>query len=103
LALELRVETMDREGATVPVKSRRACVVYDAASGRIHHYHKVVTLVGGREPDESEVAADALRALRSRREPPKGKLGVLHVAHDIMDAHKNYRVDLKKKSLVISE
>ena len=38
---------MDRAGATVPVQSIKACVVYDPSDGRIHHEHRVLTLTGG--------------------------------------------------------
>ncbi len=79
-------------GATVPVHSMKACVVYDRASGRIHHHHKVMTLVGGREPDEAKIAADALAAARLRPDPPAGELAVLHIVHDAIEAGKRYWV-----------
>jgi hypothetical protein len=91
----------DRAGATVPVKSIKACVVYDAASGRIHHHHSVLTLEGGREPDVQEIAADALGAAGRRRGAPGGSLEVLHIAHDAMDPGKRYRVDVVAKKLVV--
>jgi hypothetical protein len=87
-------------GATVPVHSIKACVVYDATNGQIHHHHRVLTLVGGREPAEEEIAKDALRALSNRRKPPSGKLHVLHVAHDALEQGKRYRVDHAKQALI---
>ena len=68
--------TMIIAGSTAPVQSIKACVVYDPDSGEIHHRHKVLTLVGGREPTEKEMAEHALQALRNRRNPPVGKLSV---------------------------
>ena len=94
---------MQTTGATVPVKSIKACVVYDVTRGRIHHQHRVLTLVGGREPADDEIARDALQALNRRRKPPKGKLQVLHIKHDAMEQGKRYRVDLKTKKLAIAK
>ena len=37
---------MTGSGATVPVQSIKACVVYDSTTGQIHHQHHVLTLVG---------------------------------------------------------
>ena len=94
---------MNRSGATVPVQSMKACVVYDSTNGEIHHHHRVLTLVGGREPTEDQIAADALRAIKNRRNAPSGVLDVLHVHHDAMEPGKQYRVDLRKKALVFQE
>jgi hypothetical protein len=94
---------MNRFGATIPVQSMKACVVYDSTSGQIHHHHRVLTLVGGREPTEDQIAADSLRAIRNRRNPPSGALHVLHVHHDAMEPGKRYRVDPVKKALVLHE
>jgi hypothetical protein len=91
---------MTRVGSTLPVQSIKACLVYDA-KGKIHHQHSVLTLVGGREPGEDEVAKDALFAAANRRKPPTGPLHVLHVPHDAMEPGKRYRVDVKKKTLAV--
>jgi hypothetical protein len=87
-------------GSTLPVHSIKLCVVYDA-NGRIHHQHRVLTLVGGREPGEDEIAKDALRAAANRHKPPTGSLHVLHVLHDAMEQGKRYRVDVQKKVLAV--
>jgi flavin-binding protein dodecin len=92
---------MSDAGATCPVQSIKACVVYDSANGRIHHVHRVLTLVGGREPSEDEIAADALRAMGSLPEPPTRVLEVLHVHHSAVESGKRYRVDLTTKALVV--
>jgi hypothetical protein len=94
---------VNRAGATVPIHSIKACVVYDTASGQIHHRHHVLTLAGGREPVAHEIAADALRAVRSLPKPPGGVLDVLHVHHDAMESGKRYRVDLRTKALALQE
>lgn len=91
---------MNIAGATVPVQSIKACVVYDAASGRIHHQHRVLTLVGGSEPPEIELASRALHAVRKRREPPTGDLEVLHIDHQALERGKRYRVDIHTRRLV---
>jgi hypothetical protein len=92
---------MNNVGATVPVQSIKACVVYNSSSGQIYHEHRVLTLGGGREPAESEIAADALRAIGKRRQPPGGALGVLHIHHLAMERGKRYRVDVTEKELVV--
>jgi hypothetical protein len=93
---------VNRADATVPVLSVKVCLVYDSTSGRIHHHHRVLTLVGGREPAEDEIAADALRAVSNRRNPLSGRhLHVLHVQHDAMEPGKRYRVDVRRKALVL--
>jgi hypothetical protein len=92
---------MNKASATVPVQSMQACVVYDSTSGQIRHHHRVITLVGGREPTLEEIAADALRVLNSHLPNPSGGvLHVLHVKHDAIEPGKKYRVDPHKKELV---
>jgi hypothetical protein len=92
---------VNRAGATIPVKSKKACVTYDSSNGRIHHHHYVLTLVGGREPTEDEIAVDAIRIVAKRRNPPGGELRVLHVHHEALEPGKQYRVDLHKKTLAV--
>lgn len=94
---------MTHTGSTAPIHSRKACVVYDATSGQIRHRHSVVTFVGGREPSEAQIEADALQALRSVPNPPGGVLHVLHVPHDAMQPGKRYRVDPHNKQLIIRQ
>jgi len=94
---------MNSVGSTVLVRSIKACVVYDSGSGEIHHQHRVLTLVGGREPEEREKAEHALRAVRNRRNPPARNFSVLHVAPDSLETHKKYRVNVDKKTLVVDE
>jgi hypothetical protein len=95
---------MNSVGSTVPVQSIKACVVYNSGSGEIHHQHRVLTLVGGREPEEREMAEHALRAVRNRRlNPLAGNFSVLHVAPGSLETHKKYRVNVDKKTLVVDE
>jgi hypothetical protein len=96
-------KNMKSAGATVPVQSIKACVVYDSESGEIYHQHKVLTLVGGREPGESEMAEHALHALRNRHNPPVGKFSVLHVAPDSLETRKKCRVDVNNQIVVVGE
>jgi hypothetical protein len=90
-------------GATIPIQSMKACVVYETASGRARHIHRVMTLLGGREPGPDKIAEDALRALRSLPSPPVGVIDVLHVYHDAIEPNKRYRVDLRTKTLAVHE
>jgi hypothetical protein len=94
---------MNHAGATIPIQSIKACVVYDATSGLIRHCHRVLTLAGGREPAEGEIAADALRAMNNLPNPPSGVHHVLHVHHDAIEPGKRYRVDLPTKTLVLRD
>jgi hypothetical protein len=90
-------------GATIPIQSMHACVVYETSSGRIRHIHRVMTLQGGREPGREKIAEDALRALRSMPNPTDEDLDVLHVHHDALEPNKRYRVDLRTNALVPQE
>jgi hypothetical protein len=94
---------MTYTGSTAPIHSKKVCVVYDATSGQIRHRHAVTTFVGGREPTEAQIEADALHVLLSLPNPPGGVLHVLHVPHDAMQPGKRYRVDTNKKQLVVRE
>ena len=91
---------MDQSGATVPVHSIKAYMVYDRSSGRVHHEHRVMTLVGGREPPDAQMAADALKAANRRGRHAEGALEVLAVDHRTVEPGKTYRVDLHAKTLV---
>jgi hypothetical protein len=92
---------MNLAGATVSIQSHKACVVYDSSTGQIHHEHRVLTLVGGREPTDDEIAKEALRvAATGRREAPRGNLDVLHIIPQAWESGKTYRVDVHNKKLV---
>jgi len=91
---------MMQTGSTLPIQSIKSCVVYDAESGRIFHHHRVLTLMGGREPGQEEIARDALHAARNRRNPPRGSLQVLQVHHEAMEPGRRYRVDVQKRALL---
>ena len=75
-------------------------VVYDAVTGQIQHLHRVVTFVGGREPSEDEIAADALRAVSKLRRPHQGDRHALHLDTDTLEPNRKYRVDPATKVLV---
>jgi hypothetical protein len=90
-------------GATVRVQSEKACVVFDAASGEVHHHHGVITLAGGTEPTADQIAADAMKAVRRWPDRPAGQLDVLHIAHDAFQPGRRYRVDVSRGRLVADE
>ena len=91
---------MSQPGSTAPIHSKKACLVYDPGSGKIHHRHSVVTFVGGQEPTADQIAADALNAMRALANAPSGELHVLHIDHDAIEPGKRYRVDPNLKTLV---
>ena len=96
------MENLLQSGGTIPVKSSRACVVYDARNGHVHHIHQVVTFEGGHEPNESLIEAHAIE-LAERRMPRAAKLKALHVASDKVHPHQFYAVNLKTHSLVTKQ
>lgn len=87
-------------GATVAIRSIKACVIYDEASGAIRHHHRVLTLDGGHEPTQQEMADQALEAFRKHGNATAAKLGVLHVGADEFEPGKQYRVDHGTQTLV---
>lgn len=42
-----------------PIESDTTCVLFEPQSGEIRHTHRVVTLRGGRRPDEAEIESRA--------------------------------------------
>jgi hypothetical protein len=100
-------DTMDpasmHAGSTYAVHSIKACVVYDEASGQIQHHHSVVTLVGGKEPEEHEIARDALAAHNNQRSRAALKMRVLHVAPDALKSGQRYRVHHGQQALIREE
>src|SRR5262249_57937141 len=56
------------------VQSDRACVVYDAKTGRILHVHRVITLRGGQDPTGPQIEARALELMmKSKKRTAKPK------------------------------
>ena len=91
---------MSLVGFNTPIYSKKSCVVYDSSSGKIHHLHNVVTFVGGSEPSEEQIEADALQVVAGLHRPPGGDLRVLHIPHGSLLRGKSYRVDVEKKELI---
>jgi hypothetical protein len=89
-------------GGTLPVKSSKACVVYDADTGQIHHIHGVITLVGGREATEHESEARAMALLEAKGRKTSA-LQALHVAGDAIEPHRRYAVEPKTRQLIVKE
>jgi hypothetical protein len=93
---------MEQSDGILPVKSSRACVVYDADTGHVHHIHQVVTFEGGREPTESEIEAHAMTVAR-RKERRAGRFKALHMAAEAVRPHQLYTVDLQTRALVVKQ
>jgi hypothetical protein len=86
-------------GAAAAVSSERLCLVYDPTSGEIVLTHRVVTLEGGTEPSEDEIARYAVLLAR-RRAGAGQRLEALHVERGALEPGRRYRVDPKDKVLV---
>lgn len=93
------IQTHKNAGATIPVHSIKACVIYEEVSGRIRHYHRVLTLVGGQEPTEQEIAEHALKGL-TKRGKQTATINVLHIGPHAFEPGKKYRVDHEKQVLI---
>jgi hypothetical protein len=87
-------------GGTVKVNSAKACVVYQADNGRVHHVHHAITLEGGREPSEGEMENHVLNLVRQRG-VTAANLQVLHVAREAIEPGTVYVVDPTSRSLVV--
>jgi hypothetical protein len=89
-------------GAAAAVSSGRLCLVYDATSGEILHTHRVVTLEGGTEPSDDEIARYAV-LLAQRRAGADQRLEALHVERGALEPGRRYRVDYMNKALVAEQ
>jgi len=86
-------------GGDVAVESEKACVVYEAKTGRVIHLHRVITLRGGKAPSANAMEARALELVRQRS---GASVKVLHLEADSVQSGGAYKVDLKKLKLVQS-
>jgi hypothetical protein len=92
-----------QHGGTEKVESASSCVVYDALTGHIHHWHHSITLAGGRHPSDDEVAKDAVAAALRGSLKNQGDLRVLHVSLDAIEPDKRYSVDHQGQKLVVQD
>lgn len=99
--------------AGAAVHSVKACVVFDAATGAVHHVHRVVTMEGAQETPDDEMKRDALRyaadrlksgvALPGRRTASPARhpeLEALHVDPEKVDLNRPHRVDPRTRTLI---
>jgi hypothetical protein len=77
----------------------RLCVLYDPATGRIVHTHRVMTMPGGRRVDEEEMERRTRERARSRGRDIKG-LALLHIDPKTHRQDAFYKVDVEAKTLV---
>jgi argonaute-like protein implicated in RNA metabolism and viral defense len=83
------------------IQGERCCIVFESASGKIRHVHRVITMLGGTERGEKEIAERAL-ALAKKHGATGAKLDVIHIDPKTVEARGHYRVDLKNRTLVAS-
>jgi hypothetical protein len=94
------------------VRSVKACVVFDTASGEIQHVHQVVTMEGAEETSDDEVKRRALLFARQRLESGtalpgeqavravQGELEAVEVDPSQLEVARPQRVDPGTRSLV---
>jgi hypothetical protein len=98
--LELRRKNMPLQATdNIEIQSDKAWVVYDSKTGRIQHVHRVVTLKGGIEPNQSEIE-DRAMDIAGKRGMTRSQLNILSVSPDQLHPSARHRVDPKKGSLV---
>jgi hypothetical protein len=86
-------------GAPVQPEADKICVLYNLATGRIVHMHRVTTLPGGRKVDDAEMERRIReRSVSSGREV--SGLVVLHVDPKTYKMGAVYQVDVGAKKLV---
>ena len=86
-------------GALVQPEADKICVLYNLATGRIVHLHRVTTLPGGRKIDDAEME----RRIRERSVSSGRDISGLAVLHVDPNAYKMgavYPVDVGAKKLV---
>jgi hypothetical protein len=111
--MEPEARVFDNVGSTdYAVRSVKACVVFDSATGEVRHVHQVVTIEGAEETSDDEVTRRALSLARERLESGialpgeqavravEGELEALPVDPSQLDVTRQQRVDLQTKSLV---
>jgi hypothetical protein len=111
--MESEAGVFDKVGSTdYAVRSVKACVVFDSATGEVQHVHQVVTMEGAEETPDDDVMLRALSLARERLESGialpgeqavravEGKLEALQVDPSQLDIARPHRVDLQTRSLV---
>jgi hypothetical protein len=90
------------------VTGHSAVVLFDPASGAIHHIHQVVTMDGGELPSAEELEEDARKYASgaARRHPeldlpaPPTRLEALHIDPSELASRGLFNVDLAARKLV---
>lgn len=85
---------------TVEVEHESMVVLYDPNTGRVVHQHQVVTMKGGRHPDEKTMEKDAMEQLAHIQPGVAAKLSVLHVDPRTLKPGVLHKVDTAKHALV---
>jgi hypothetical protein len=80
-------------------ESRHMVVLYDKSTGEIQHIHEEIFLQGSKMLNKDQIEEAAFKQVRTGG---RSELAPLHVSHSNLKRNVNYRVDVKKISLVES-
>jgi hypothetical protein len=87
------------------VEKLRTVVIYESVSGRIVHTHHAVTFVGGKSLPNEDLQTRALKLARDnmlrRGQSVPPRLMAIHVDPATITRGVQYRVDPKRRSLVV--
>lgn len=80
-------------------EEEKLCVLYDPATGRIAHSHRVTTMPGGRKVNREEMEGRTRERASSRGRDING-LAILHVDPKTYKLGAFYQIDVRAKKLV---
>jgi hypothetical protein len=85
---------------SLEVERESGVVIYDTTTGEIVHRHDVVTMKGGKHPDEQTLEKDAHAQFSLAQPGRKGETAVLHINPRMLKPKTLYKVDVKNRALV---
>jgi hypothetical protein len=86
--------------ASVGVVKESSLILFDPKSGYIVHVHHVVTLEGGKHPDDTAIARDAREILATIQPQFAKDVLSLQVPPDTFAPGRFFKVDPEKRNLV---
>lgn len=81
------------------ILAEKCCIVFEAASGKICHVHRAVTMAGASERTDKAIADRALE-LAKKHGAGDAQLDVIHVDPKVLETRGSYHVDVKNRALV---